>query len=126
MEHREQGATNPAPLRLVDVKEYQFLDLKAKSDEEKRGQRGNCIRKRRPSRKICSDMKFLCNYIEQKASEAGLDTSDRSLENMRRMFEAEEKDIRSGSVNSRSDQLKWQTFVQRLRRKINRERASIT
>jgi hypothetical protein len=67
------------PSRLVDVKEYQFLDLKAKSDEEKPGQRGNHINKRRLSRKICSDMKFLCQYIEQKASDAGLDTLDRSL-----------------------------------------------
>jgi hypothetical protein len=66
----------------MDVKEYQFLDLKAKSDEEKRGQRGNCIKKWQQSRKICSDMKFLCNYIEQKASEAGLDTLDQSLENI--------------------------------------------
>ena len=114
------------PLRLVDVKEYQFLDLKAKSDEEKRGQRGIYINNRRPSRKICSDKKFLCTYIEQKASDAGLDTLDRSMENMRNMFGAAEQDIRSGSASSRSDQLKWQTFVARLRRKINKERASIT
>jgi hypothetical protein len=70
--------------------------------------------------------KAACNYIEQKASDAGLDTLDRSLGNMRSMFEAAEKDIRSGSASHRSDQLKWQTFVQRLRRKISRERASIT
>jgi hypothetical protein len=72
-------------------------------------------------------IEFLCNYIEQKASNAGLDTLDRSLGNMRSMFEAAENDIRPGSASSRrSDQLKWQTFVARLRRKIKRERASIT
>jgi hypothetical protein len=71
------------------------------------------------SQKICSD-------IEQKASDVDLDTLDRSLENMRIMFEAAEKDIRSGSASNRSDQLKWQTYVARLRRKIRRERASIT
>jgi hypothetical protein len=115
------------PLRLVDVTKYRFLDLKNKSDEEKRGQRGIHINNRRPSRKIYSDMKFLCNYIEQKASDAGLDTLDRSLGNMRSMFEAAENDIRSGSESRRRiDQLKWQTFVARLRRKISRERASIT
>ncbi len=114
-------------MRLVDVTEYRFLDLKAKSDEEKRGQIGIHINKRRPSRKICSNMKFLSNYIEQKGSDAGLDTLDQSLGNMRSMFQAEENDIRSGSASSRrSDQLKWQTFVARLRRKISRERASIT
>ncbi len=84
------------------------------------------MNKRRPSRKIYSDMKFLCSYIEQKASDGGLDRMDRSLGNMRSMFEAAEDDIRSGSASSRSDQLKWQTFVARLRRKISRERASIT
>jgi hypothetical protein len=74
-----------------------------------------------------SAMKFLCNYIEQKASDAGLDTLDRRLVNMRSMFEAAENDIGSGSASSRrSDQLKWPTFVARLRRKISRERASIT
>jgi hypothetical protein len=81
------------PSRLVDVTEYRFLDLKAKSDEKKRGQRGIHINKRQPSRKIYSDMKFLCNYIEQKASDAGLDTLDRSLGNMRSMFQAAENDI---------------------------------
>jgi hypothetical protein len=72
-------------------------------------------------------MKFLYNYIEQKALDVGLDTLDRSLGNMRSMFEALENDIRSGSASSRrSDQLKWQTFEARLRRRISRERASIT
>jgi hypothetical protein len=33
------------PLRLVDVREYQFLDAKAKSDAEKWGQRGIHINK---------------------------------------------------------------------------------
>jgi hypothetical protein len=64
------------PSRLVDVREYQFLDLKATSYEEKWGQRGTHINKRQPSWKICSDMKVLCNCIERKASDAGLDTSD--------------------------------------------------
>jgi hypothetical protein len=60
---------------------------------------------------------------EQKASDGGLDTLDRSLGNMRSMFEAAENDIRPGSASSRrSDQLKWQTFVARLGRKISRER----
>jgi hypothetical protein len=81
------------PLRLVDVTEYQFLDLKAKSDEEERGQRGIHINKRRPSRKIYSDMKFLCSYMEQKASDAGLDRMDQSLGNMQNMSEGAENDF---------------------------------
>jgi hypothetical protein len=42
------------------------------------------------------------------------------------MVEAAENDIGLGSVSNRSNQLKWQTFVARLRRKISREKASIT
>jgi hypothetical protein len=102
------------PLRLVDVREYQFFYAKAKSDAEKRGQRGICINKRRPSRKVCSDMKVLCKYIEQKASDAGLDALDGSLRNMRNMFEAAAKELRLGPASHRSDQLKWKTFVARL------------
>ena len=80
-------------MRLVDVREYQFLDAEANSDAEKRGQRGIHINKRRPSQKIYSDMKFLCSYIKQKASNAGLDRMDRSLGKRGSMFEAVEDDI---------------------------------
>jgi hypothetical protein len=50
------------------------------TDAEKRAQRGLYEGKRQPSRKVSCDMKYLCTYIEGKASEAGLDTSDRRLD----------------------------------------------
>jgi hypothetical protein len=57
--------------------------------------------------KIC-DMKFLCHYIESKASEAGVDTSDVGLDNVRKMFKAAVKElIIPGERNHRVDQLKW-------------------
>jgi hypothetical protein len=75
--------------------------------------------KRRPSRKIFSDVKFLCNYIESKASEAGENITDMSLENVRKMFEAAMKHlIIPGEGNRRVDQLKWRTMVKRVRKKI--------
>jgi hypothetical protein len=114
------------PLRLVEVREYQaVLDKKPKTVTEKRGQRGLHIDKRRPSRKVSCDMRFLCLYIEEKASEAGLDCSDRKLENVRAMFEAAGKDVCAGAVNPRKGQLKWRTIVSKIRTRLKAERGSI-
>jgi hypothetical protein len=93
----------------------------AKTDSEQRCQRGPRKFKdeRRPSRKLYSNMKFLCNYIESMASEAGADTSDRSLENVRKMFNAAAKDlVIPGDCNQRIDQLKWRTMVGRIRKRL--------
>ena len=64
--------------------------------------------------------KFLCNYIESMASKAGEDTSDRSLENLRKIFDAAAKDlIISGDRNQRIDQLnRWRTMVGRIRKRL--------
>ena len=48
-------------------------------------------------------MKFICKYIETKAAEANLDTSNRKLSNVRRMFEAAGLD--KVVTNRRGDQL---------------------
>ena len=46
-------------------------------------------RKRRKIRKIYSDMKFFCTYIEKKGKEnSGKDLSDRSFENSKAIFDA--------------------------------------
>ena len=66
-------------------------------------------------------MKFLCTYIEKKASEAGLDTADRRLDNIRRMFEAAGEDVGVGSVNPRKGQLKWRTLVGKIRKRLKAE-----
>jgi hypothetical protein len=114
------------PLRLVNVTEFQgILDEKPKTDAEKRAQRGLHKGKRRPSRKVSCDMKYLCTYIEAKASEAGLDTSDRCLNNIQRMFEAAGNDVGSGSVNPRKGQLKWRTLVPKIRKRLKAEKDRI-
>jgi hypothetical protein len=51
-------------------------------------QTGKFRDKRQPSQKIFSDVKFLCNYIESKASEAGENITDLSLANVWKMIEA--------------------------------------
>jgi hypothetical protein len=109
------------PLRKLAPKEFVFLDNVPKTAAEKRSQRGKHIDKRRPSRKIFSDMKFICNYIESKASDAGVDTSDLSMSNVRRMFDAAVTAlIIPGEHNERVDQLKWRTMVYRVRKKLKR------
>jgi hypothetical protein len=56
-------------------------------------QRGKHIDKWCPSQKIFSNVKFICNYIESKASNAGVDTSDVSSDNIRKMFKAAVKEL---------------------------------
>jgi hypothetical protein len=67
-------------------------------------------------------MKFICNYIESKASKAlgvGVDTSDVSLDNVRKMFKAAVKElIIPGECNRRVDQLKWQMMIKSIGKKI--------
>ena len=49
--------------------------------------------KRRPSRKIFYDLKFVCEYISEKAALAGMDTADRSSNNVRLMYEKVEAEL---------------------------------
>jgi hypothetical protein len=109
------------PLRSLTPREFTFIDDIAKTQSEKRNQRGPRQYKdtRRPSRKTYSDMKFLCNFIQLKASEAGTDTSDRSLDNVRKMFDVAAKElITPGERNARIDQFKWRTMVTRIRKRL--------
>ena len=53
------------------------------------------------------------------ASAVGVDTSDVSLENVRKMYDAAVKElIIPGKRNQRVDQLKWRTMVSRVRKKL--------
>jgi hypothetical protein len=64
-------------------------------------------------------MKFLCNYIESKASGAGFDTTDQALDSVRKMFDLASKDlIVPGENNQQIDQFKWRTMVGRIRKKL--------
>jgi hypothetical protein len=109
------------PLSSLRPREFQFIDDMAKTDSEQRCQRGppKYKDKRWPSRKMYSDMKFLCNYIEWMASKAGADASDRSLENVRKIFNAAAKYlVTPGDRNQRMDELKWRTMVGRIRKRL--------
>jgi hypothetical protein len=112
-------------LRSLTPREFQFIDNIAQTAGEKRCLRGptKYQNKRRPSQKPYSDMKFLCNYIQSRAGEAGVDTEDRSLDNVQKMFNAASKELMTaGDCNQRVGQFKWRTMVMRVRKKIKVQR----
>ena len=75
---------------------------------------------------IFSDMKFICNYIESKAGDSGVDSSDVSLGNVRKMYDTAVKDlIIPGKQNQGVDQLKWQTMVSRVRKKLKEAKEAL-
>jgi hypothetical protein len=81
--------------------------------------RGKHRANRRPSSKQYSDLKFFCNLLEKAATYQGLDTSNHSPQNVRRMFEASENAIRTAcGKNKWMDQLKWSTVVKKLWQQI--------
>jgi hypothetical protein len=109
------------PLRSLMPKEFQFIDIMAKSESEKWCQRGPTKYRdnRRPSRKTYCDTKFLCNYIESKASSVGSNTTDWALDNTRKMFDLASTDLTiPGENNQRINEFKWRTMVGRIRKKV--------
>jgi hypothetical protein len=112
-------------LRNLPAREFSFIDDIAKTASEKQCLRGprKYQEKRQPAGKTYSDMKYICSYIELKAGEAGADPSDRSLSNVRRMFDAASKElVTPGDRNQRIDQFKWRTMVSRIRKKVKAQR----
>jgi hypothetical protein len=103
-------------LRSLEGSDFAFLDGIEKSAGEKRGQPGKHRDKRRASRKTYSDIKFLCNYIEKKGREAGATIDDRSLGNVRKTFEAAQKELHGSG--KRKGQLKWRTLCLKIRKKL--------
>jgi hypothetical protein len=106
------------PLRLVRPDEYKFLDAKQKQDMQQRTTGGTGRpepSKRRASRKVATDLRFLCNYIEEKALESNLDKSDRSTFNLKSMFDAAK--FETLVTSKRKDQLSWYTALRLLRKK---------
>ena len=62
---------------------------------------------------------FFCKLLEKAASDQGLDTSDNSPQNVRRMFEASENEIWTDcGKNKRMDQMRWTTIVKKLRKQM--------
>ena len=106
------------PLRLTNAPDFAFLDKKPPLEDQlfkRKSQQGPP--KRRPSRKIFSDLKFVCQYITNKAREGGMDVNDRGSTNVRLMYEKVETDLYQTVKAKRGTQLKWRTLVTKLRKK---------
>ena len=108
----EQGVP---PLRLTTPPDFAFLDTKVPLKEQQKKKKDGGLNNRRPSRKIFCDMKFLCQYIESKAKEQGMDVTDRSSNNVRLMYEKIENNLYHTVKTKRGTQLKWRTLVNKLR-----------
>jgi hypothetical protein len=110
----EQGVP---PLRLMKAPDFAFLDKKPPlRDQEFKRKTQEGPAKRRPSRKIFSDLKFVAQYIETKAREAGMDTNDKSSNNVRLMYEKVVDALYQTVKTKRGTQLKWRTLVTKLRK----------
>ena len=103
------------PLRLLQAKDFAFIDLRKKTVDDSRGHTGKFKEQRRGSSKIFSDLKYLCKYIEQKASEAGMELNDRSHLNVRLMYEVVEPVLYPpGKNGSPCTQNRWRTVLRKL------------
>ena len=110
------------PLRLMKAPDFAFLDAKPPLPEQqfkRKAQAGPA--RRRPSRKIFSDMKFVCSYIETKATEGGMDINDRRSQNVRLMYEKIEGVLYETVKAKRGTQLKWRTLLHKLRKAVRQK-----
>jgi hypothetical protein len=106
-------------LRSLVPKEFQFIDIIPKEANERLGQPGKHREKQRPASKQYSDLKFFCKLLEKAASDQGLETSNNSPQNVRRMFEASENEFRTAcGKNKRMDQMRWTTVVKKLQKQM--------
>lgn len=116
------------PLRSLDAKDFVFLDaipLSEKEQKELKGRKNN-QNKRRASRKTYSEMKFFCQYVEEKAKEEGFDIKDRSLSNVRRMYEVAALEFRKLLGPRAREQGRWRTLVRKLQDKKKSVREQLT
>ena len=111
-------------LRVLDAKDFAFLDKIPMSEEEQKNHKGrkNGQNTRRPSRKTYSEMKFFCRYVEEKAAQAGLNINDRSALNVRRMYEVALAEFKQLVGVRAREQGRWLTLVRKLQAKKRAER----
>ena len=111
------------PLQFLKAPDFSFMDKRAPlRDQQFKRKTQEGPAKRCPSRKIFSDLKFVCNYVEAKAKDAGMDTNDRSSTNVRLMYEKVEDQLYQTVKTKRGTQLKWRTLVTKLRKMAAEEK----
>ena len=110
------------PLRDFNRSDIVCLDSVEKTENEKRGSKGKFKNNRQPGRKVYSDIKFLCNFIEDAAKAAGLDASDKSILNLQRMFDVAAPKLQPNGSAKAKAQNRWTTVCFNLRKRLREEK----
>ena len=110
------------PIRDFNRSDIVCLDLVEKTENEKRGSKGKFKNNRRPGQKVYSDIKFLCNFIEDVAKGAGLDASDKSILNLQRMFDVAAPKLQPNGLAKAKAQNPWTTVCFNLRKQLREEK----
>ena len=103
---------NVPPLRNLKAADLAHLDSIPLSPEEMHGRSGRHRTKRRPARKIYSDMAFLMNYITDKVVANGMMPEEITISSVDAMYLGVAEEFGGGQRNA---QKKWNTLVKELR-----------
>ena len=106
---------NVPPLRNLKAADLAHLDSIPLSPEEMHGRSGRHKTKRRPARKIYSDMAFLMNYITEKVVANGAMPEEITISSVDAMYLGVAEAFGGGKQNA---QKKWTTLVKELRIKL--------
>ena len=106
---------NVPPLRNLKASDLAHLDkIPLSAEEEMHGRAGKHRAKRRPARKIYSDMAFLMNYITEKVVANGAMADEITVSSVDAMFMGVSEEFSGGARNA---QKKWNTVVNEIRKK---------
>jgi hypothetical protein len=106
------------PLRILEQRDFRFLNKVPLADDELHGRTGKHKEKRREARKTWCDLKFLMEYVHKKVVEKGAFVREVTPTSVDEMFRA----IAGIFTDSeREAQIRWSTVVLSLRRRIRRQ-----
>ena len=107
---------NVPPLRDLHPREYKHIDVLPLSEEERHGRCGGHAERRRPSRKILCDMRYLMRFISNKITERGVYQPEITPSSVDAMF----MDVVDCFTEVERDaQKNWTSAVQSLRRRLH-------
>jgi hypothetical protein len=107
------GVRNIPPLKHIQLIDVKHIDKIPLSEEEKHGRTGIYKDKRRPSRKILADLKYIMNWTYRKVVQRSKMEAEISLESVDRMYMAV---VDCFSVKDRDAQKRWVSVVQSVRK----------
>jgi hypothetical protein len=103
------------PLRGLTKSDFDYLDLLPLSEEELHGRRGKYANQRRNTRKTFSDLKFICEFIEDRVVKRGIFPDEITPLTVDAMFIAVSDVF---TIQERSAQTQWTSVVNTVRRRF--------